>query len=118
MSSDEPAGRGDAGVIVAQLTQKALAIAHSGAAAPVYPSRYEGFGLPVLAAMACECLEILRGRLARQAGSAADGPLQNRLPRARAHAGKFSWSESASTISAVLLRTTRSTSPLATFSPR
>jgi glycosyltransferase involved in cell wall biosynthesis len=38
-----------------QLSDEELATAYSGAVALVYPSIYEGFGLPILEAMACAC---------------------------------------------------------------
>jgi FkbM family methyltransferase len=38
-----------------QLNDEDLQAAYSGAIALIYPSKYEGFGLPIIEAMACEC---------------------------------------------------------------
>ncbi len=44
------------------VSDEALAVLYSGARALVYPSYYEGFGLPVLEAMACGCPVICSNR--------------------------------------------------------
>jgi glycosyltransferase involved in cell wall biosynthesis len=56
-----------------QLSDSELCAAYSGAVAFVYPSLYEGFGLPMLEAMACNCPVIANhtSSLPEVAGSAA-----------------------------------------------
>ena len=43
------------------LTDEALAFAYCGAEALIFPSLYEGFGMPVIEAMACACPVITTG---------------------------------------------------------
>ncbi len=45
----------DTSIHLIRLDDRELRAAYSGAIALVYPSRYEGFGLPIIEAMACEC---------------------------------------------------------------
>ncbi|QLE54861.1 class I SAM-dependent methyltransferase [Nostoc sp. TCL26-01] len=108
-----------------QLSDEELAIAYSGAVALVYPSKYEGFGMPIIEAMACGCPVITcpNSSIPEVAGEAAiyvkdddvDG-LANALcevqkPSVRqslitaglAQAQKFSWSKMADIVSAALI---------------
>ena len=56
-----------------ELTDRDLAVAYAAAEALIYPSLYEGFGMPVVEAMACGCPVITTGRgaLPEAAGNAA-----------------------------------------------
>ena len=56
-----------------ELTDEELSLAYNGAIALVYPSLYEGFGMPVIEAMAAGCPVITtpHGSLAEVAGDAA-----------------------------------------------
>jgi glycosyltransferase involved in cell wall biosynthesis len=60
-------------IIQLDLDDESLAVAYSGAAALVYPSLYEGFGLPVAEAMSCRCpvISTAHGSLPEVTGDAA-----------------------------------------------
>jgi glycosyltransferase involved in cell wall biosynthesis len=111
-----------------QLSDEELALAYSGAVALVYPSKYEGFGMPVVEAMACGCPVITcpNASIPEAAGEAAiyindddiDG-LANALcevqkPAIRqslitaglAQAQKFSWAKMADIVSSALINVT------------
>ncbi|WP_338043324.1 glycosyltransferase [Nodularia sphaerocarpa] len=111
-----------------QVSDEELIIAYSGAVALVYPSKYEGFGMPIIEAMACGCPVITcdNASIPEVAGEAAiyvkdddvDG-LANLLcevqkPSVRqaliaaglVQAQKFSWSNMAETVSSVLIEAT------------
>jgi glycosyltransferase involved in cell wall biosynthesis len=106
------------------LSDDELAAAYTGAEALLHPSTYEGFGLPVLEALACGCPVITtkNGSLAEVAGEAAlfvrpddvDGMAaamrEVRRPEVRERliaagleqAKKFSWERTATTVRGVL----------------
>ncbi|MBW4447781.1 MAG: glycosyltransferase [Spirirestis rafaelensis WJT71-NPBG6] len=111
-----------------QLSDEELKIAYSGAVALVYPSKYEGFGLPVLEAIACGCPVITcpNASIPEVAGKAAlyvqDNDIEEmanalcevQKPSVRnsliaaglEQAKKFSWSNMAKVVSSTLINTT------------
>lgn len=111
-----------------QLSDEELATAYSGALALVYPSKYEGFGMPVAEAMACGCPVITcpNASIPEVAGNAAiyvnDNDVEGLVnalcevqkPSIRKssiaagleQAKQFSWSKMAKTVSSVLIETT------------
>jgi len=111
-----------------QLSDQELKAAYSGAVALVYPSKYEGFGLPVLEALACACpvITCASASIPEVAGEAAlyinsqdvselaDSLCEVQKPKVRnlliarglEQAKKFSWSKMAKTVSSVLVEAT------------
>jgi glycosyltransferase involved in cell wall biosynthesis len=110
----------DIPVHMLRLTDAELAVAYNGAVALVYPSRYEGFGMPVVEALACGCPVITcrNSSLTEVAGDAAlyvgeddvaglaqalqqvQDPVcrADLTARGRAQAAQFTWSAMAETI--------------------
>ena len=74
---------GEGKVLPLVLSDEDLQCAYAGAQALVYPSRYEGFGLPVLEAMACSC-PVVTCRNSSIPEVAGDGPRRSRCPACRA----------------------------------
>jgi hypothetical protein len=111
-----------------QLSDEELRLAYAGAVALVYPSKYEGFGLPILEAIACGCPVITcpNSSLPEVAGEAAlyvndrdveglaDALCEVQKPKVRnsliaaglEQAKKFSWSKMATTVSSALIDAT------------
>ncbi|PMB17828.1 glycosyltransferase family 4 protein, partial [Fischerella thermalis] len=111
-----------------QLSDEELATAYSGAVALVYPSKYEGFGMPIIEAMACGCPVITcpNASLPEVAGEAAiyikdddiqglaDALCEVQKPSVRQsliaagleQAKKFSWSKMAEIVSSALIDAT------------
>lgn len=111
-----------------QLSDEDLAVAYSGAVALVYPSKYEGFGMPVIEAMACGCPVITcrNASIPEVAGDAAiyvqdhdvdglvdalcevqkPGVRQSLIDAGLAQAKKFSWTKMADIVSSALIDAT------------
>lgn len=112
-----------------QLTDQELRLAYAGAVALIYPSKYEGFGMPIIEAMACGCpvITTANGSLPEVAGAAAIYVRDNAVnqmvtalqdiqsPKTRKllieagiqQAKKFEWKAMAATIKNTLLSISR-----------
>ncbi|MBV5340875.1 MAG: glycosyltransferase [Deltaproteobacteria bacterium] len=114
-------------VHVLYLEDHELSVAYSGAVAFVYPSLYEGFGLPILESMACDCPVITchNSSIPEVAGAAAlyvasdlpdemaaslqsiqqPGIREHLIKIGRRQVQKFSWSKMAREVQDALVKT-------------
>jgi len=117
---------GDAKVHLVVLSDEEMQCAYTGASALVYPSRYEGFGLPLVEAMACSCPVITcnNSSLGEVAGDAAlfvdpDDPVEMQralllvlqksvrddlILKGNLRANQFSWRRMADGVESALVR--------------
>ncbi|MBE9037329.1 glycosyltransferase [aff. Roholtiella sp. LEGE 12411] len=115
-------------VYMLQLSDEELITAYSGAVALVYPSKYEGFGMPIIEAMACGCPVITcpNASIPEVAGEAViyvnhddvdelvnalcevqkPGVRTSLITAGLAQAKKFSWAQMAQSVSSALIDAT------------
>lgn len=116
----------DIDVHLVRLTDEELSVAYSDATGLIYPSLYEGFGLPIIEAMACGCPVVTtkEGSIPEAAGDAAytitgkdelemaraikdlgkPGIRQDLIAKGLKNAARYNWDEMAQTTYEAILK--------------